>query len=61
MEEIADTFAAVGLTPRILQGAADIYRFVGETSLADRNPEDPDQPTLAEMIAQLASHLSQHK
>lgn len=59
MEEIASTFESVGLTPNILQGAADIYRFVGETSLADRNPEDPDQPSLAAVIAQLAAHLAQ--
>jgi hypothetical protein len=57
MEEIADTFAAVGLTPHMLRGAADIYRFVGDTPLADRNPEDPGQPSLAEMVRQLAAHL----
>lgn len=57
MEEIASTFESVGLTPKILLGAADIYRFVGDTALADRNPEDPNPPSLAEMIAQLARHL----
>lgn len=59
MEEIAATFAAAGLTPNILQGAADIYRFVGETPLADRNPEDPDPPSLAEMLSVLAAHLGE--
>ncbi|MBX3000740.1 MAG: NAD(P)-dependent oxidoreductase [Caldilineaceae bacterium] len=57
MEEIASTFESVGLTPKILLGAADIYRFVGDTTLADRNPEDPGQPSLSDMIAQLAQHL----
>jgi 3-hydroxyisobutyrate dehydrogenase-like beta-hydroxyacid dehydrogenase len=57
MGEIASTFEAVGLTPHILLGAADIYRFVGKTRLADRNPEDPDQPSLAAMITQLTRHL----
>jgi 3-hydroxyisobutyrate dehydrogenase-like beta-hydroxyacid dehydrogenase len=57
MEEIAATFEAVDLTPRILLGAADIYRFVGDTTLADRNPEDPDQPSLAEMVRTLAADL----
>jgi 3-hydroxyisobutyrate dehydrogenase-like beta-hydroxyacid dehydrogenase len=57
MEEIAATFEAVGLTPRILLGAADIYRFVGDTPLADRNPEDPEQPSLAEMVRALAGDL----
>ena len=35
MEEISATFAHVGLTPNILTGAADMYRFVGDTHLAD--------------------------
>lgn len=30
MEEIAATFAAVGLTPRMLEGAAEVYRSVEE-------------------------------
>src|SRR5207248_968714 len=34
MEEIADTFAGVGLTPRMLEGAADVYRLV-ESAGAD--------------------------
>ena len=55
MEEIADTFAHVGLTPNILIGAADMYRLVGETHLADLSPEARDQfPTLSELIATLA-------
>ncbi len=57
MEEIAATFGGVGLTPKIFEGAADIYRFVGSTSLADRNPEDPGKPSLAEMIVRLAQSL----
>ncbi|MFZ1755128.1 MAG: DUF1932 domain-containing protein [Caldilineaceae bacterium] len=57
MEEIAATFAAVGLTPKIFEGAADIYRFVGGTALADRNPEDGGKPSLAEMIDGLAVAL----
>lgn len=57
MEEIAATFGAVGLTPKIFEGAADIYRFVGGTSLADRNPEDGGKPSLEEMLIQLAKSL----
>lgn len=58
MEEIAQTFAAVGLTPQMLAGAADMYRLVGETSLADRTPEDPTPPPTAREIAQvLAEHV----
>lgn len=58
MEEIASTFADVGLTPRIHEGAAEIYRFLGATDLADRNPEDPEPPPdLPEMLDQLARRL----
>lgn len=58
MEEISKTFAEAGLTPAILSGAADMYRLVGDTELADRNPEDPDPPPpLEEMIAALAAKL----
>ena len=39
MEEIADTFAAVGLTPDIFRGVADIYRFVEATPLGRETPE----------------------
>jgi 3-hydroxyisobutyrate dehydrogenase-like beta-hydroxyacid dehydrogenase len=58
MEEIAKTFERVGLTPRILAGAADLYRFVGRSDLAERTPEDTDPlPTLNQMISALAVHL----
>ncbi len=40
MEEIAKTFDDVGMTPRILLGAADMYRLVGETELAQETPEN---------------------
>ena len=55
MEEISATFEHVGLTPNILAGAADMYRFVGETHLAELPPEARDKfPTLEELIAILA-------
>jgi 3-hydroxyisobutyrate dehydrogenase-like beta-hydroxyacid dehydrogenase len=58
MEEIAQTFEHVGLTPRMLAGAADMYRLVSATPLADRTPEDTGPlPSLAEMLAILAAHL----
>ena len=58
MEEIADTFAHVGLTPNILTGAADMYRLVSNTYLADLSPEARDQfPTLSELIAVMAEQL----
>lgn len=58
MEEIAKTFEHVGLTPNILTGAADMYRFIGQTHLADRAPEDPPPPALPEMLGILAEYLS---
>ena len=58
MEEIASTFAHVGLTPKILEGAADMYRLVSETPLADLAPEDREAfPDLAEMVSTLAEKL----
>jgi 3-hydroxyisobutyrate dehydrogenase-like beta-hydroxyacid dehydrogenase len=42
MEEIATTFSALGLTPRMLEGAADMYRFVAETPLGRETPETRD-------------------
>jgi 3-hydroxyisobutyrate dehydrogenase-like beta-hydroxyacid dehydrogenase len=58
MEQISQAFDHVGLTPKILAGAADMYHFVGGTRLADRTPEDPDPlPPLTEMISILADHL----
>ncbi|HLZ72431.1 MAG TPA: DUF1932 domain-containing protein [Dehalococcoidia bacterium] len=59
MEEIARTFAEVGLTPRMLDGAADIYRLVGETALADQTSREPD-PTLETVLASLAAQLGGH-
>ena len=55
MEEIAATFAAVGMTPRILLGAADMYRMVGETRLADQTSRDPNPP-LDDILDELARH-----
>jgi 3-hydroxyisobutyrate dehydrogenase-like beta-hydroxyacid dehydrogenase len=58
MEEIAKTFDHIGLTPKILAGAADIYRFVGKTDLAERTPEDSNPlPTLTEMLPILTTYL----
>ena len=57
MEEIAATMAGVGMSPKFHEGAADIYRFVGATALADRTPEDPDEPTLEKMLQVLEGAL----
>ncbi len=56
MEEIAATFEGVGLTPKILEGAADIFRFVGDTPLADQTTREPN-PSLDHMLEVLAERL----
>jgi 3-hydroxyisobutyrate dehydrogenase-like beta-hydroxyacid dehydrogenase len=57
MEEIAATFEGVGMTPRILLGAADMYALVSETPLADLTSRDP-QPTLDAVLDALEKRLS---
>jgi hypothetical protein len=42
MEEIAKTFAELGLTPRILEGAADLYRFAAASPAGAERPETRD-------------------
>lgn len=42
MEEIASTFAQVGLTPQFHKAASEIFRFVGQTRLAEETPENRD-------------------
>lgn len=40
MEEIAITFEAAGVTPKVFEGAADIYRNVAKNSLAQTTQEE---------------------
>jgi len=59
MEEIAKTFQDLSLTPKIYQGAAEVYRFIGQTSLADETPETQDKSrTLEKMVEVLAQKKS---
>ena len=58
MEEIAETFAHIGLTPKIFDGAAAMYRFVGKTDLANLAPENLDAaPSLVETVSILAADV----
>ena len=43
MLEISKTLGAAGMTPKMFQGAADIYRFVADTSLGKETPENRDK------------------
>jgi 3-hydroxyisobutyrate dehydrogenase-like beta-hydroxyacid dehydrogenase len=60
MEEIAATFEGVGLTPRMLQGAADVYRMVSETPLAGQTSREPD-PTADRVLDVLNNLLGSRK
>ena len=60
MEEIARTFDELGLTPGILEGAADLYAFVAETPLAHESPESRDRTRdLDAVVAVLARNAAQ--
>jgi 3-hydroxyisobutyrate dehydrogenase-like beta-hydroxyacid dehydrogenase len=60
MEEIARTFSHLGLTPKIHQGAAEVFRFVDASPLADMTSETPNQEhLLREMVEVLAKSLGQ--
>jgi 3-hydroxyisobutyrate dehydrogenase-like beta-hydroxyacid dehydrogenase len=39
MREIAKTFEGVGMTPRIMQGAAEMFEFIAATPLGRESPE----------------------
>lgn len=57
MEEIAKTFEDLGMTPKILLGAADMYTLVGETPLADLTSRDPN-PSLDEVMEAIIARLA---
>ncbi|HLZ58944.1 MAG TPA: DUF1932 domain-containing protein [Ktedonosporobacter sp.] len=58
MEEIAATFADLGLPPQMLEGAAAMYRLVGQTELAHETPEVRKLgQSLDEVISLLAAAL----
>jgi 3-hydroxyisobutyrate dehydrogenase-like beta-hydroxyacid dehydrogenase len=58
MEEIAKTYAALEITPKMYEGAAEFYRFVGGTPLADETPETMDRDrTLKQVIEELCDGL----
>ncbi len=61
MEEIAATFEELGLTPRILLGAADLYRFVSGTPLGAETPESRTRgQTWDGIVEELVAALPDH-
>jgi 3-hydroxyisobutyrate dehydrogenase-like beta-hydroxyacid dehydrogenase len=62
MEEIARTFSYLGLTPKIHQGAAEVFRFVDASLLADMTSEPPNRERLLqETVELLAKSLDQKR
>ncbi len=58
MEEIAATFASVGVTDRLHLGAADVFRMIAASPVGHERPETVDHSrTLAELIDILALRL----
>ena len=43
MLEISKTLDTAGITPKVFQGAADIYSFVAATALGKETPENRDK------------------
>ena len=58
MEQVAETFEAIGLTPHIHRGAADLFRLLNASPLASERREeiDPDR-TVADVLQDLAKTL----
>lgn len=59
MEEIAQTFQELGLTPLIYQGAADMYRFMGQSPLADETPETRDKNRTLDKVIEILADTDQ--
>ena len=62
MLEISKTLGSAGITPKVFQGAADIYRFVAETPLGKETPENRDKErTGKEVVRALAEQSKSAK
>jgi len=58
MEQVAETFETIGLTPLIHQGAADLFRLLSESPLASERREEIDaNRTVPETLRALADTL----
>jgi len=53
MLEISKTLGTAGMTPKIFQGAADVYRFIAATSLGKETPETCDKTRDGKEIVRL--------
>jgi 3-hydroxyisobutyrate dehydrogenase-like beta-hydroxyacid dehydrogenase len=58
MLEIASTYETLGMTEKIYHGAAEMYKFVGNTVLGEETPENYDKDrSLKELIKILADEI----
>lgn len=55
MEEIARTFADIGLDPKLFLGAAETYRLVASTALGQETPENRTIGLTADEIAEIVA------
>ena len=53
MNQIARCLESAGMTPRMMQGAADIYEFVAATALGKETPENRDDSRTSEDVVRL--------
>ena len=53
MNQIACCMESAGMTPRMMQGAADIYEFVAATALGKETPEKRDASRTSEDVVRL--------
>ncbi len=60
MQEIEATFDYLGMTPRLFQGVADMYRMIGGTPLGEEKPETRDRErSLQETVRLLAEFMQE--
>jgi 3-hydroxyisobutyrate dehydrogenase-like beta-hydroxyacid dehydrogenase len=52
MLEISKTLGSAGITPKVFQGAAEIYRFVADTPLGKETPESRDKERSGKDVVQ---------
>jgi 3-hydroxyisobutyrate dehydrogenase-like beta-hydroxyacid dehydrogenase len=58
MLEISKTLSAAGMTPKMFEGAADVYRFVAATSLGKETPESRDKTRGGKDIVRLLASMT---
>ena len=57
MEEHAKAFAAQGLTPKMMEGAADFYRMMADPPMGKETPEEAPLRSAVEVAVELAKGL----